>query len=80
MLAFTRSKIFEIYYFRVWLALVVFAATHALIFLPVALSLVGGEGYADPESEGSLADDLATRRRRGLVPDDVSDSEDDYED
>ncbi|KAI3335570.1 patched family-domain-containing protein [Ustulina deusta] len=80
VLAFTRSKIFEIYYFRVWLALVVFAATHALIFLPVALSLIGGEGYADPESEGGLADDLAARRRRGLVPDDVSDSEDEYED
>ncbi|KAI8635664.1 patched family-domain-containing protein [Xylariaceae sp. FL1651] len=80
VLAFTRSKIFEIYYFRVWLALVVFAATHALIFLPVALSLVGGEGYVDPESEGGLADDLASRRYRALVPDDVSDSEDEYED
>ncbi|GAP88332.1 putative niemann-Pick C1 protein [Rosellinia necatrix] len=80
VLAFTRSKIFEIYYFRVWLALVVFAGTHALIFLPVALSLVGGEGYTDPESEGGLAEDLASRRRRGLVPDDVSDSEDEYED
>lgn len=44
VLAFTRSKIFEIYYFRVWLALVVFAATHALIFLPVALSYFGGTG------------------------------------
>lgn len=44
VLAFTRSKIFEIYYFRIWLALVVFAATHALVFLPVVLSLVGGEG------------------------------------
>lgn len=44
VLAFTRSKIFEIYYFRVWLALVVFAAIHALIFLPVALSYFGGEG------------------------------------
>jgi Niemann-Pick C1 protein len=44
VLAFTRSKIFEIYYFRIWLALVVFAATHALIFLPVALSYFGGEG------------------------------------
>ncbi|KAJ8117765.1 hypothetical protein ONZ43_g4129 [Nemania bipapillata] len=80
VLAFTRSKIFEIYYFRVWLALVFFAATHALIFLPVALSLVGGEGYADPESEGGLAEDLASRRRRGLLPDEVSDSEDEYED
>lgn len=44
VLAFTRSKIFEIYYFRVWLALIIFAATHALIFLPVALSYFGGEG------------------------------------
>jgi Niemann-Pick C1 protein len=44
VLAFTRSKIFEVYYFRVWLALVVWAATHALVFLPVALSFVGGRG------------------------------------
>lgn len=44
VLAFTHSKIFEIYYFRIWLALVIFAATHALIFLPVALSYFGGEG------------------------------------
>ena len=44
VLAFTRSKIFEVYYFRVWLSLVVWAALHALVFLPVMLSLVGGEG------------------------------------
>ena len=44
VLAFTRSKIFEIYYFRVWLALIVWAALHALVFLPVALSLFGGAG------------------------------------
>jgi Niemann-Pick C1 protein len=44
VLAFTRSKIFEIYYFRIWLALVILASTHALIFLPVALSFLGGDG------------------------------------
>jgi len=49
VLAFTRSKIFEIYYFRVWLALVVFAAAHALIFLPVALSYFGGGGMYHSE-------------------------------
>jgi Niemann-Pick C1 protein len=77
VLAFTRSKIFEIYYFRIWLALVVFAATHALIFLPVALSLLGGEGYLDPESDGGLEEDLASRRYRALMPED-EDSDDDY--
>ena len=75
VLAFTRSKIFEIYYFRVWLALVIFAATHALVFLPVALSLVGGDGYMDPDSDGGLEEDLAARRYRALMPDD-SDSDD----
>lgn len=73
VLAFTRSKIFEIYYFRIWLALVVFAATHALVFLPVALSLVGGEGYVDPESDGGLEEDLTSRRRALLLDDDDSD-------
>ena len=81
VLAFTRSKIFEIYYFRVWLALVVFAASHALIFLPVALSVLGGEGYVDPESEGGLEDDLASRRYRALLPEEDTDSDDsEYDD
>ncbi|TAQ85978.1 hypothetical protein B7494_g5694 [Chlorociboria aeruginascens] len=76
VLAFTRSKIFEIYYFRIWLALVVFAATHALIFLPVALSLLGGEGYESfVNPDGGLEEDLASRRYRALLPDDDSDSD-----
>lgn len=78
VLAFTRSKIFRTFYFRIWLALVVFAATHALMFLPVALSLLGGEGYVDPESDGGLQEDLASRRYRVLLPD-GDDSDDDYE-
>ncbi|KAJ5907359.1 NPC intracellular cholesterol transporter 1-related protein 1 [Penicillium taxi] len=75
VLAFTRSKIFEIYYFRVWLALVIFAATHALIFLPVALSYFGGGGYFDPASDGGLEANLAARGYRSLLVDDDYDSD-----
>ncbi|QDS71947.1 hypothetical protein FKW77_000886 [Venturia effusa] len=75
VLAFTRSKIFEIYYFRVWVALVLFASTHALVFLPVALSIFGGQGYVDPESESSLESDLRSRRYPALLRDEDYDSD-----
>ena len=79
VLAFTRSKIFEVYYFRIWVALVGFASTHALIFLPVLLSFIGGsEGYVDPGSEGGLEEDLASRRGyRDYLPEEMEE-EDDY--
>ncbi len=72
VLAFTRSKIFEIYYFRIWVALVAFAATHALVFLPVALSLAGGRCYEDPEGTGGVREDLVGR----AAEDNSSDDED----
>lgn len=43
VLAFTRSKIFEVYYFRMWLSLVFIASTHALVLMPVLLSMFGDE-------------------------------------
>lgn len=77
VLAFTRSKIFEIYYFRIWLALVVFAATHALVFLPVALSLIGGGAYVEKADEGEGVDqDFSRRMYRALAPV-TEDSDDD---
>lgn len=41
VLAFTRSKIFEIYYFRMWLSLIFIAVVHSLCLLPVLLSYFG---------------------------------------
>jgi Niemann-Pick C1 protein len=37
-------------------------------------------GYIDPESEGGLEEDLATRRYRALLPEDDDDDFDSYED
>lgn len=72
VLAFTRSKVFEVYYFRVWLALVVLGALHALVWLPVALSFAGGEGWVDASVDeddggggGGLEADLRRRVRGG---------------
>jgi Niemann-Pick C1 protein len=41
VLAFARTRIFEVYYFRMYLALVVVAAAHGLLLLPVLLALIG---------------------------------------
>ena len=46
VLAFARTKIFEIYFFRMYFALVVLGAAHGLVLLPVLLSLVGPRSLA----------------------------------
>ncbi|KAI5478579.1 vacuolar membrane protein [Pseudohyphozyma bogoriensis] len=80
VLALTRSRLLETYFFRVWLILIVSAALHGLVFLPVALSFFGGQGFSTGEDEDWLGNVIGSRYEhegRPFLGDSDDESEDD---
>ncbi|PWN39066.1 hypothetical protein IE81DRAFT_326910 [Ceraceosorus guamensis] len=80
VLALTKSDLLKLYYAKMWAALIVLGATHGLILLPVALSVWGGEGYSDGESEAEIARRLARARENEYLPFAAHDEEEEGED
>ncbi|KAI0291752.1 multidrug efflux transporter AcrB transmembrane domain-containing protein [Russula brevipes] len=62
VLALTRSKLLETYYFRMWFSLIIAGALHGLVLLPVILSLAGGPGFPLQEVDEEW---MATAIRNG---------------
>lgn len=64
MLAFAPSKIFQLYYFRMFISLIVVGFLHGFILLPLFLSMVGIEIDSDKDKLGENDNDNHNENQR----------------
>lgn len=68
VLSFTRSKIFRLYYFKMWSGLIIIASIHALVVAPLLLSLFGSTSvYGKSKWSRVVCDDILRRQRETLA-------------
>lgn len=67
VLSFTRSKIFRVYYFKMWTGLIIIASLHALIVAPILLSIFGSTSVYGKSKWSKVINDDILRRQRDVL-------------